>query len=290
MQPAARRLLLHAARKTGALHGTSLWQSGVNEAAAAAVTPLLATQHIDPAMAFYSAFAAPKHATGGGQTAVGEAPVHVAPGAASIDAATSTHQQPAGEPRSSSYEQAYEALRAEQQQWSGDHAAEHIADEPGSHEAGGEARDNAEGDAAREQLLEHALRHVARLGWTQAALVAAAGELGLSPAAVGLLGGSDAAFVQAFCDRCNRQLETQLAGMSSELAAMRVRDRVAAGVRLRLAMLAPYIDSWPRAMALLAAPPALPRTLAQYAGKMLRKGSWGQYAAPGRCHRQLVRS
>ena len=68
-----------------------------------------------------------------------------------------------------------------------------------------------------QRLLDAALPHVHKRGWSEAALRAGARDLGLSPAAAGLLG-SEAEFVQAFVARCNEQLEAQLAGMRGQLA------------------------------------------------------------------------
>ena len=134
---------------------------------------------------------------------------------------------------------------------------------------GSTGRDSsAEGHSARgvkEALLKAALHHVPRLGWSQSALLAGASDVGLSPAAAGLLGDSDAAFVHAFSAHCNRELERRLAAVQQQLAALPVRGRIKAGVEARLEMIAPFIDSWPRALSLLAQPSALPTTLQQYA-------------------------
>ncbi|KAL4443693.1 hypothetical protein ABPG75_011430 [Micractinium tetrahymenae] len=118
---------------------------------------------------------------------------------------------------------------------------------------------------ARAELLAAALRHVPACGWAGgAAAAAAAAELGLSPAAAGMLG-SDSQFVQLFVTDCNRRLEAELAGMQAELAPLDARERVQRGLRLRLGMLEPYIASWPQALSLLAAPAAAPHTLRLYA-------------------------
>lgn len=75
----------------------------------------------------------------------------------------------------------------------------------------------------RQQLLAATLRHVPQHGWAGgAAAAAAASELGLSPAAVGMLG-SDAQLVQLFVADCNARLEQQLASMQKELGGMDTR-------------------------------------------------------------------
>lgn len=87
----------------------------------------------------------------------------------------------------------------------------------------GNRADNAAYAAQRAELLAAALRHVTACGWAggSAAAVAAA-ELGLSPAAAGMLG-SDSEFVQLFVADCNRRLEAELADMQAELAQLDVR-------------------------------------------------------------------
>lgn len=99
--------------------------------------------------------------------------------------------------------------------------------------------------------------------------------------------------MQHFVDTCNSALVLELQRKTPELQAMRVRDRIVAGVRVRLEMVAPYIGTlaqwlvatpttclsgihclkptvvpagtWPQALSLQAHPEALPTSLKQLA-------------------------
>lgn len=124
-------------------------------------------------------------------------------------------------------------------------------------------------------ILDKALsHHVPSLGFTHAALVAAARDLGLSPSITAILergntGGSGSStdgasisgsssqegrLISHFVARCDAQLMLQLHARKDELAAMPLRKRIATAIRLRLEMLQPHIERWPDALATLARP------------------------------------
>lgn len=110
--------------------------------------------------------------------------------------------------------------------------------------------------AARLRLLQAALPLVPSLGWTEDALRGGASALGLSPAAVGLLPRGPVELVEHFAAECDRSLPPLLAARRGALAALRVRARVAAGVRLRLELQQHHVATWHQALALQAATPA----------------------------------
>ena len=102
-----------------------------------------------------------------------------------------------------------------------------------------------EPDDIRHQLLDAALAHIPFDGWTDKSLNAAARDLGLPAAAVagrfprGVYG--LAAFLRAELDR------RMLAGLTDrDLAAMTVRARIAAVVRIRLELLAGHKEAMRR--------------------------------------------
>lgn len=98
------------------------------------------------------------------------------------------------------------------------------------------------------------MTHVKKLGWTADALEEAARSLSLSPAVVGTLGAPEERLVSYFVRKCNDELRVKLLERDNELRNMRVRDRIKLAVRLRLEMVAPFMDTWPQALAILARP------------------------------------
>lgn len=100
----------------------------------------------------------------------------------------------------------------------------------------------------RDRLLEAALAHIPFDGWSSRALMAGARDLGIDPDLARRLfprGGDDLlAHIEPWADR--RMAERV---DSEELATMRVRDRIAALIRARLAVLDPHREAMRRAVA-----------------------------------------
>jgi ubiquinone biosynthesis protein COQ9 len=114
--------------------------------------------------------------------------------------------------------------------------------------------------ATRDTLLLAMLRDVPFDGWSGGMIAAAGGRLGLDAAAVATLfpgGARDA--VAAFSRWADREMLAALA--DQDLAAMKVRERIAAAARARLAVLEPHREAVRRALALLALPHNLPLSL-----------------------------
>jgi ubiquinone biosynthesis protein COQ9 len=99
----------------------------------------------------------------------------------------------------------------------------------------------------RDRLLEAALVHVPFDGWSRRSLFAGARDLGIEPSLARRLfprGGDDLlAQVERWADR------RMLAEVTDDLAAMRMRERIAALVRARLEVLAPHREAMRRAVA-----------------------------------------
>ncbi|MEP2813752.1 MAG: COQ9 family protein [Alphaproteobacteria bacterium] len=111
--------------------------------------------------------------------------------------------------------------------------------------------------ALRDRLIAAALDHGPFDGWSRKALERGAGDLDLGPADVlrAFPGGmADAA--DHFADWSDRRMLSELAKV--DLDALKVRERVALGVRLRLEMNAPYREAMRRLLSFLAMPQNAP--------------------------------
>ena len=109
-------------------------------------------------------------------------------------------------------------------------------------------------DARRRELMQAAVQHVAFDGWSGQALIAGARDLGLSAAdAHNLFPGGARELLEVFSAEMDRRM---LESMERQpLDEMRVRDKVALGVRSRLELLQPYREEVQRGLSFLALPP-----------------------------------
>ncbi|WP_337875048.1 COQ9 family protein [Elioraea sp.] len=105
----------------------------------------------------------------------------------------------------------------------------------------------------RDRAVEAALPHVPLDGWTRKALRAGLADAGFDPADLPLLfPGGPVEAIELWCDLADRRMAEAVGGL--DLAAMRVRDRVAAAIRIRLEQNAGAREAAARATALLALP------------------------------------
>ena len=107
--------------------------------------------------------------------------------------------------------------------------------------------------AQKDALLLAALEHVAFDGWSRQALAAAARDLEMDPTTARRLfprGGES--MLDAFDDWADRQMLARLE--NEDLERLRTRDRIAAAVRARIEVLAPYREATRRAIAARALP------------------------------------
>lgn len=116
-------------------------------------------------------------------------------------------------------------------------------------------------DGTRDRLLLAALPHVPFDGWSDAALASAAAEIGVEPEEVRqAFPGGPVALVTYHAACGDRRLEEALE--ESRLAEMRVRERIAHAVRLRLEQNAAHREAIRAALPVLAQPGNGPHALA----------------------------
>ncbi len=108
-------------------------------------------------------------------------------------------------------------------------------------------------ESTRRRLLDATLNHVPFDGWTMTALQRAAADLGLDAAtAVNAFPGGAAELIAFHSAEADRQMLDALQPL--DLPGMRVRDRIAAAVRLRLEQNTAHREAIRRALAFLALP------------------------------------
>ena len=115
-------------------------------------------------------------------------------------------------------------------------------------------------DETRDRLLLAALPHVPFDGWSEKALATAATELGLDPeSARRIFPGGPVALVAYHAAYADRRMEEAL--KETDLTALRVRERIALAVRLRLEQNAAHREAIRAALPILAQPANGPHAL-----------------------------
>ncbi len=115
-------------------------------------------------------------------------------------------------------------------------------------------------DTAREKILEATLAHVPFDGWTDTALRAGAADAGYEPADLAHLApGGPRELIELFNTSADAAMLAELE--TRDLDAMRVRERVALGVRLRLEQNEAHREAIRRGLAFLALPRNAPLAL-----------------------------
>ncbi|XP_058756655.1 uncharacterized protein LOC131629866 [Vicia villosa] len=114
------------------------------------------------------------------------------------------------------------------------------------------------------RLLHASLTHVMKLGWTEAALIAGAKDVGLSPSIVGSLSRKEAALVEFFMDDCLQRLVDRI-DTDESLKSLSPSDCISKLIRFRLEMQAPYVSIWPEALSIQAQPVNVPTSFKQRA-------------------------
>ncbi|KAM3693758.1 hypothetical protein ACB094_07G008400 [Castanea mollissima] len=114
------------------------------------------------------------------------------------------------------------------------------------------------------RVLQASLPHVVRLGWTEAAMIAGARAVGVSPSIIGSFPRKEAALVEFFMDDCLQRLIDRI-DSGEELKSTIPSDHISTLIRFRLEMQAPYISKWPQALSIQAQPLNVPTSFKQRA-------------------------
>ncbi|KAJ0257359.1 Ubiquinone biosynthesis protein [Hirschfeldia incana] len=122
----------------------------------------------------------------------------------------------------------------------------------------------AEFQEEQARVLAASLRHVARLGWTEEAMIAGSREVGVSPSIVGSFSRKEAALVEYFMDEC-LQLLIDRVDSGLDLQNLIPSERVSKLIRIRLEMQIPYMSKWPQALSIQAHPVNVPTSFKQRA-------------------------
>ena len=109
----------------------------------------------------------------------------------------------------------------------------------------------------RDMILLATLPHVVFEGWTRAALLAGVEDLGDLPGLGAMAGerafpGGMADMAAHFSNWADRRMVAEMAKLN--IADLKVRERIAAGVRLRLEILAPHREAVRRLLSFMALP------------------------------------
>ncbi|KAE9609935.1 hypothetical protein Lal_00006132 [Lupinus albus] len=121
------------------------------------------------------------------------------------------------------------------------------------------------------RVLQASLPYVIKLGWTEAALIAGARDVGLSPSIIGSLSRKEATLVEFFMDNCFQKLVDRIDSDES-LKNLTPSDCISKLIRFRMEMQAPYISTWPQALSIQAQPVNVPTSFKQRA--MLMDEIW----------------
>ncbi|XP_031499435.1 uncharacterized protein LOC116263796 [Nymphaea colorata] len=147
------------------------------------------------------------------------------------------------------------------------HGHQSTAQEPSSSSEQEKHHEAAGGEKSKDEhtrVLQAALPYVVKLGWSEAAIISGARDVGLSPSIVGSFPRKEAALVEYFMDECLEKLIERIQ-LEKELSNLIISERIAKLIRIRLEMQAPYISKWPQALSIQAQPMNIPTSFKQRA-------------------------
>ncbi|MFN8703091.1 MAG: COQ9 family protein [Rhodospirillales bacterium] len=114
---------------------------------------------------------------------------------------------------------------------------------------------------ARDRICEAALPHIAFDGWTAAVLARAAEDAGYDPlTALRVFPGGPVEAIAHWCAMADRAM-VEACTVDEKFATLKVREKIAAAIRARLAPLGPHREAVRRALAVLALPTGVATSL-----------------------------
>lgn len=117
-------------------------------------------------------------------------------------------------------------------------------------------------DLARDRIVEAALAHAPFDGWTAATLAQAAQDAGYDPAtALRVFPGGPLAAIAHWAAMADRAMLVAIEAEGAAFQSLKVREKIARAIRLRLTPLAAHREAVRRALAVLALPQGLPVSL-----------------------------
>ncbi|CAN6451940.1 unnamed protein product [Victoria cruziana] len=147
------------------------------------------------------------------------------------------------------------------------HAHQSTAQEPSSTSEQEKRHEGAGGEKPKDEhkrVLQAALPYVVKHGWSEAAIIYGARDVGLSPSIVGSFPRKEAALVEFFMDESLEKLIERIQS-EKELPNLIISERIAKLIRIRLEMHIPYISKWPQALSIQAQPMNIPTSFKQRA-------------------------
>uniref|UniRef100_A0A336LME5 Ubiquinone biosynthesis protein n=1 Tax=Culicoides sonorensis TaxID=179676 RepID=A0A336LME5_CULSO len=115
--------------------------------------------------------------------------------------------------------------------------------------------------AIKVKILEAALSHVPKHGWSKKALSSGAEDVGLPSISHGMFPRGGVEIIEYFNAQCNTELIEYLKKASAENSNNSPTEFIAKAVQFRLRMIVPYKDLWPQALALMSVPSNVPVSL-----------------------------
>ncbi|KAG0370770.1 Ubiquinone biosynthesis protein coq9, mitochondrial [Mortierella sp. AD032] len=117
---------------------------------------------------------------------------------------------------------------------------------------------NSHAKTTPEAILKKALTFVPEHGWTTVSIAKAAESMGYPSIIHGMFPKGGADLIDYFLQDCLERLPLELEGRMEGLGT---KEKIKLGTLTRLGMIAPYVDRWPEALAIMGQPTNVPMSL-----------------------------